>query len=79
MKRPWLYILYLLYCGEAGVFLLLAPWSLLWIHSYYAQMPLLREVLLSGYVRGGVSAIGLLHLAAGMVDFLAFRRELRAS
>jgi hypothetical protein len=73
-----LVILYLLYCVEAGVFLLLAPWSLAWAHSYYAQVPALRTILLSGYVRGGVSAIGLLHLVVAAVDFTAFRRALKS-
>lgn len=79
MKRLWLQFFYLLYCVESGVFLLLAPWSLLWVHSYFAQVPAVREFLLSGYVRGGVSAIGLLMLAVATVDFNAFCRTLRDS
>lgn len=79
MKRPVLYFLYLLYCVEAGIFLLLAPWSILWTNGYYAQVASLRGFLLSGYVRGMVSAVGLLHLLAAMVDFRAFYRALRDS
>ncbi len=73
-----LYFFYLLYCVEAGVFLGLAPWSRLWSNSYFVQMPLLREILLSGYLRGAVSSLGLLHLAAAAQDFLEFRRALRS-
>ena len=72
-------IVYLLYCVEAGVFLLLVPWSILWSNSYFAQMPALRTVLLSGYLRGGISAFGLLHLVVAVIDFLAFCRALRGA
>lgn len=77
--RSWIRFFYLLYCVEAGVFLVLAPWSLLWLHSYYAQIPVLRGLLLSGYLRGGVSAIGVLMLLVGVIDCAAFCRDLRRS
>ncbi len=77
MKRPLLYVLYLLYCVEAGVFLCLVPWSRIWANSYFAQIPGLRQILLSGSLRGAVSAFGLLHLVAGARDLLAFCRALR--
>ncbi len=79
MKRPILSFLYLLYIVETGVFLVLVPWSLLWIHSYFAQIPSLRPFLLSGFVRGSISALGLLQIGMGTVDFLAFCRELKNS
>ena len=77
MKRPIFQFLYLLYIVETGVFLVLVPWSLLWIHSYFAQIPPLRPFLLSGFVRGGVSALGLLQIGVGALDFLAFCRALK--
>ncbi len=77
MKKPILQFLYLLYIVETGVFLVLAPWSLLWVHSYFAQIPPLRPILLSGFVRGCVSAIGLIQIGMGAVDFLAFCRALK--
>lgn len=79
MKGTFWQFLYLFYCVEAGLFLLLAPWSLLWLHGYYAQVPGLRAILLSGYVRGGVSAFGLLILAAGAADLVRFCRRYRDS
>lgn len=79
LKRPMLTFLYLLYCVEAGIFLSLVPWSRVWVTSYFAQMPGLRDLLLNGYLRGGVSGIGLLHLVAACKDFLAFRQALKES
>lgn len=77
LERPLLYVVYLLYCVEAGVFLVLVPWSLVWVNSYFAQMSALRPFLLSGFLRGAISALGLLHLIVAAVDFLAFRRALK--
>jgi hypothetical protein len=77
VNRPWLQFLYLLYCVEAGVFLLLAPWSLLWIHGYFAQIPALRALLLSGYFRGAVSAFGAILLMIAAVDFAGFCRTMK--
>ncbi|HEX9428234.1 MAG TPA: hypothetical protein VGA64_10640 [Candidatus Polarisedimenticolia bacterium] len=71
--------LYLLYCVEAGIFLSLVPWSRIWINNYFAQMPGLRELLLNGYLRGGVSGVGLVLLVAACRDFLAFRQALKES
>ncbi len=77
VKRIWLHFLYLLYCVEAGIFLILVPWSLLWTHSYFAQIPGLGDLLLSGYVKGAVTAFGLLHLLVASRDFLAFCRAVK--
>lgn len=77
VKRPILHFLYLLYIIETGVFLVLVPWSLMWVHSYFAQIPPLRPFLLSGYVRGCISAIGLIQIGMGGIDFLAFCRALK--
>ena len=77
MKHPLLYFLYLLYCVEAGVFLVLVPWSRIWANSYFVHMPTLRSILLSGYLRGGVSAVGMLHLLLAGRDFLDYCRALR--
>jgi hypothetical protein len=79
VRRPVLHFLYLLYCIEAGIFLLLVPWSIVWTHSYFAQIAALRDLLLSGFVRGAVSGVGVLHLIVGSVDFLAFCRAVRGT
>jgi hypothetical protein len=79
VKGRWVQFLYLIYCVEAGLFLGLVPWSVLWVESVFVGMPALREIFLSGYVRGGVSAVGVLMLAAGARDFVAFCRALRES
>src|SRR5689334_6263469 len=78
MKPTWLHLLYLLYCAEAGVYLLLVPWSGLWPPAALRWAESIRPLLLAGAVRGAVSAFGLVLLAVGFVDLLRFCRALRS-
>ena len=62
-------LLFVLYCVEAGVFLLLAPWSPVW-DRVWAQVPLagLYPLALKPVVRAAVSGFGLVHLVWGAHD-----------
>jgi hypothetical protein len=73
----WLFILY---CVEAGVFLVLAPWSLLWDRGCI-NLPFssLRQVCLHPVVRGGVTGFGLVHLVWGAHDLEAWLGGRRVS
>lgn len=78
MKERISAVIYLFYLFEAGLLLLLVPWSSLWEGNYFlAGHPMLRSLCLSPFSRGAVSGIGLLHLVAGVFDSLAFIREER--
>jgi hypothetical protein len=74
-------ILFILYCIEAGTFLVLAPWSPVWDRTLI-QIPneILRAVFLHPYLRAAVTGFGLIHLVWGAhdLDDLIFRRRLRA-
>jgi hypothetical protein len=72
---PLFRILFILYCVETGVFLVLAPWSLLWDRSL-VQLPAngLRSVFLHPALRGGVTGFGLVHLVWGAHDLDAWLR-----
>jgi hypothetical protein len=74
-------ILFILYCIEAGTFLVLAPWSPVWDRTLM-QIPgeLLRALALSAVVRAAVTGFGLTHLVWGAhdLDEIIFRRRLRA-
>jgi len=62
-------LLFILYCVEAGVFLLLAPWSPMWGRTL-AHLPLgaLRGACLHPAFRGAVTGFGLVHLVWGAND-----------
>jgi hypothetical protein len=65
---------------EAGLLLILIPWSTFWDRNYFAEaVPLLRDTLTNNYVRGAVSGLGLVNVLAALGEladlFLARRRN----
>jgi hypothetical protein len=71
-------ILFILYCLEAGTFLVLAPWFPVWDRALVQGIPgeLLRTLILAPFVRAVLTGFGLIHLvwAAHDLDELIFRR-----
>ena len=52
-----------LFCFEIGLILLMLPWTLLWDNNYFFSLgESTRSFLLSSYVRGGVSGLGVVNL-----------------
>lgn len=64
-------VLFVFYCGAVGVYLLLRPWS-----PAGRGLPGFSS---SGYFRGFVSGLGLVHLAAGIADLRLLSRQLSAA
>ena len=60
--------LFVFYCAAVGIYLLLRPWSAALGHA---------GVTGSGFFRGFVSGLGLIHLAAGAADLLLLSRGTR--
>ena len=75
-----LFWLYVLYCFEVGVFLLIFPWSNVWdqnsLLSYY---PDLKIVVLNNFFRGAVSGLGLANLLLGFWEIARLNRYFRKS
>ncbi|HEX5759340.1 MAG TPA: hypothetical protein VF121_09110 [Thermoanaerobaculia bacterium] len=76
-------LLFILYCVEAGLFLVMAPWSPIWDRNVL-QIPLaaLRAFALHPAARGAVSGFGLVHLVWGAHDLdalLTLRRPRRGA
>ena len=70
------------YLIEAGLVLLIAPWTALWERNVFAGMlPWLRDWMSLAVVRGGVALVGLVTLVAGMTDLRAaiMRHRVRGS
>ena len=56
-------VLFILYCIEAGVLLVIAPWSPAWDTSIFRLSGArVQDVLLSPVTRGAISGFGLVHL-----------------
>lgn len=58
-------VLFVFYCAAVGVYLLLRPWSIASSHAGVSG---------SGFFRGFVSGLGLLHIAAGVADLRVLSR-----
>ena len=57
---------------EFGLLLIYLPWSTYWDRNYFVTLlPAARELILNNFVRGGVSGLGVLNLAAGVTELLA--------
>jgi hypothetical protein len=62
--------LFVFYCTTVGVYLTLRPWT---------GRAFLPGLLGSGFFRGFVSGLGLVHLAAGFADLRTLTRGIEAS
>ncbi len=72
-------IVFLLFCLEVGLVLLLLPWTLLWDNNYFFSLqPHYSEFWLSNHLRGAVSGIGIINLWMGFDVALAILRQRRA-
>ena len=62
-SRRILRIILALFCFEIGLILLLLPWTLLWDRNYFFSLNVTAQrFMLSSYVRGAVSGLGLVNL-----------------
>lgn len=58
---------------EAGLVLVILPWSGYWERNYFAQLwPPLQMFLVNDYVRGAVSGLGLVNMLAGVAEIWSF-------
>ena len=57
---------------EAGLALILVPWSGYWERNYFAEaIPALQSAMMNDYVRGAVSGLGVVNVAAGLIELLS--------
>ena len=78
MGNKLLFFIYVLYCFEIGIFLLVLPWLRLWeeniLLSYY---PYLRLIVLDNFFRGAVSGLGAANLILGVWEIAHFQHYFR--
>ncbi len=69
-------VLFIVYFLEAGMFLVMAPWSRFWNSRLLSSAPdWIASVLASPFSRGFITGLGLLHVAAAITDIELWRRE----
>jgi hypothetical protein len=75
MLNKALLIVYVLYCFEAGIFLIIFPWMRLWEeNSLLEYYPFLRVLFLNNFFRGAVSGLGMANLILGAWEVAHFQR-----
>ena len=73
-----LFFLYVLYCFEVGVFLLIFPWSSIWDqNALLSHYPNLRLGILNNFFRGAVSGLGFANLLLGFWEVGHFSQYFR--
>ena len=72
MLRQLLFVAYLV---EAGLVLLIVPWSGLWERNAFIQMAAtwIVDIARSGWARGAVSGVGLMLVGAGLAEAVSIR------
>jgi len=70
----FLQLLEIIYYLETGAFLVLSPWSRLWVERVVSRSPIpLQTLLVSPYFRGLVAGIGVLHLVFALRQVAVYR------
>jgi hypothetical protein len=73
-------LLFVAFFLEMGLLLVLVPWSGFWAHNYFLQLsPALRALAMNDYVRGAISGLGLVNLAAGLTELVSLMASFRRS
>jgi hypothetical protein len=69
-------VVFMLFCLEIGLILLLLPWTLLWDNNFFVSLfPGWSRFWLNSYVRGGVSGLGLVNLWIALSEGFRLTRE----
>ncbi|MBI3665976.1 MAG: hypothetical protein HY236_07085 [Acidobacteria bacterium] len=62
-------LVFILFCLEMGIVLVLFPWSHLWDRNYFfALAPQWTEIFLSSYLRGAISGVGVINVWIALVE-----------
>ncbi len=68
-------VVFLLFCLEIGLILMLLPWTLLWDNNFFVSLfPEWGRLWLNSYVRGAVSGVGIVNLWIAISEGLRLMR-----
>ncbi|MCC6744493.1 MAG: hypothetical protein IT175_11585 [Acidobacteria bacterium] len=78
-------VLYILVCFEIGALLVFLPWhrtwqenNLLFLLAEWFDWPSLRLWIVSGWVRGFVTGLGVVNILIGVREIISFSRTVRS-
>ena len=72
-------VVFIAFCLEIGLFLLIFPWTEYWESNYLSSLApaALRHYWDNMYVRGAISGLGVLNLCISLVEIFRLRRFAR--
>jgi hypothetical membrane protein len=72
-------VLYVFFCFEIGIILLLLPWLDIWHKNYLADLGIdWYDLWISPYFRGAVSGLGVLDIVISFFELFRLRRFARS-
>ncbi|MEJ2077580.1 MAG: hypothetical protein P8020_00105 [Acidobacteriota bacterium] len=75
MLSKALYALYVVYCFEVGLFLIVFPWMEFWNQNLLlGYFPVLQILFLNNFFRGAVTGLGFANLVVGAWEIGSYRR-----
>ncbi len=78
MLAKLLFGIYVLYCFEVGLFLIVFPWMDFWQNNLLLEyLPVLKIILLNNFFRGAVTGLGIANLILGAWELAGLRRNFR--
>jgi hypothetical protein len=73
-------LVYIVFCFEVGVFLVLFPWIEPWHNNFFSELGGRWHLIWnSPFLRGAVSGLGLIDIGISLSELLRLRRFVRAS
>jgi hypothetical protein len=74
MVNKILVLVFIFFCFELGIFLIVFPWSQYWDNNFFLfHFAFLRPLILNNYFRGAVTGLGVVDLALGFLEAVNFR------
>jgi hypothetical protein len=80
MAGRFLFSIYVIYCFEVGLFLIVFPWMEFWKQNFLLyEYPALRILFLNDFFRGAISGLGIANIILGTWEIAHFRHYFKKS
>jgi hypothetical protein len=71
-------VIFIIFCMELGMFLLIFPWSDLWDRNFFSSLsPVWRHFWGNAYWRGMISGLGVVNVYISLMEIFRLRRFAR--
>ena len=67
-------VVFITFCLEIGLYLLIVPWTESWDGNYFSGLPQMKIYWDNLYVRGAVSGLGAVNLLISLSEIFRLRR-----